>query len=183
MTELITKGSCSPGMSFLEVMIMLMIIGIMGAVVAPNLSYFSRKKESTEFRINFEELIYKVRQQALLSGKVHQLFFNFKEFTITPKIYETSMVDESKHEKFIFAGIAPMRLDEKFELQNFYIQGKDEMRSGTTRDTAWFYIMPDGSSQDVIINFMYEAEEERQLGIKVNPFYARVFIYDTYQIP
>jgi type II secretory pathway pseudopilin PulG len=183
MTELTTRANHSPGMSFLEVMVMLMIIGIMGAVVAPNLSYFSSKKEKTEFVTNFEELIHRTRQEALLSGKVHQLFFDFQKHLVIPKVYSDSVVDESKHQRFVPAAIAPMELDIRFELQNFYIQGKDEVRSGTVRNNAWFYIMPDGSSQDVVINFVYGDEEEKQLGIKVNPFYARVFIYDTFQIP
>lgn len=175
--------NCSPGMSFLEVMIMLVLVGLLGAVVAPNLSFFMRKKKSQEFTANLESFVYKVKQQALLSGKTQQVFFDFTENKIISNAYNQSLSDEPKGNRFTQTKIKPIQLDASFELQNFFIQGNDEVRSGTTRETAWFYIMPDGSSQDVIINFAYGDEEERKLGIKINPFSAQVFSYDTFQFP
>ena len=56
------------------------------------------------------------------------------------------------------------------------------MRFGETKETAWFYIMPDGSSQDIIINFTY-GDDNKERGIKINPFYVRVNLYDAFQYP
>ena len=174
---------CSSGMSFLEVMIMLVIIGLMGAVIAPNLSYYLKKTKSEEFTMKLESFIHKIKQQALLTGKTQQVYFDFKEYEIISNAYDKALIDQPKGGRFSPTRIGSIQLDKSFELQNFFIQGNDEMSSGTTRETAWFYIMPDGSSQDVIINFVYGDEEERKLGIKINPFSAQVFSYDTYQFP
>lgn len=170
-------------MSFLEMMIMLVIIGLMGAVVAPNLSYYLKKTESQEFEAKLESFIHKIKQQALLTGKTQQVYFDFKLEKVFANAYNEALSDEPKGSRFSPTRIAPLKLNKSFELQNFYIQGNDEMRSGSTRESAWFYIMPDGSSQDVVINFIYGDEEERKLGIKINPFSAQVFSYDTFKFP
>lgn len=171
------------GFSILEVMIMLALIGIMGAVVAPNLSRFFKKQERDEFVSRFEELVHRTRQQALLTGKVHQLFFDMRNKKIISKVYDESLQDQDRHDRFSESDVRSMNIDSGFALQNFYLQGKDEVSAGATLNEVWFYIMSDGSSQDVVINFTYGEEAERKLGIKINPFYARVFVYDAFQIP
>ena len=171
------------GISLLEVMIVLILIGIMGAAVAPNLSSLRGKKVKTDYVASFEECIHRVRQNALLTGKVQQLFFDFQQYKVIPKIYDDSKNKETKHDRFSPSGVKGMDLDKNFEVHNFYIQGKDEVTSGVNLETVWFYIMPDASSQDVVINFMYDDEHQKKLAIKINPFYARVSVYDEFQTP
>ena len=51
---------------------------------------------------------------------------------------------------------------------------------------VWFYIMPDGTSQSIIINI-----EEQELNdvsnnlfaLSINPFYSQVTEYETFQTP
>lgn len=171
------------GMTFLEIMIVLVLIGLMGAAIAPNLAYYVKKQKHQEFVLKLESFMYQVKQQALLTGKVQQVFFEFKEKKIIALTYDETFSDQPLSNRFSRSKIKQIELDQSFELQNFFIQGNDEVRSGSTRDTAWFYIMPDGSSQDVVINFTYGEEQEQKLGIKINPFSAQVFSYDTFQFP
>jgi hypothetical protein len=130
-----------------------------------------------------ESFVHKIKQQALVTGKTQQVYFDFKENKIISNAYNEDLSDEPKGNRFSPTRVGAMELSKSFELQNFFIQGNDEVSSGESKNTAWFYIMPDGSSQDVIINFVYGDEEERKLGIKINPFSAQVFSYDTFQFP
>ena len=65
-------------MSFLEIMIVLVLIGVMGAVIAPNISSYFSKRDRLEFEVQFEEFINAAKQHAILTGKVHQVFLIFK---------------------------------------------------------------------------------------------------------
>ncbi len=164
-------------------MIVLVLIGIMGAAVAPNLSYFAQKNKKQALVARFEECLHRAKQQAMLTGRVQQLFFDFQQHVVILKAYDDAKNSETKHNKFTASGVKGMDLERDFQVQNFYIQGKDEVAAGVILETVWFYIMPDGSSQDVLINFLYGDENQKKLSIKINPFYARVSVYDEFQTP
>jgi hypothetical protein len=54
-------------------------------------------------------------------------------------------------------------------------------------EEMWFYVIPGGMAQDVIINFIDTKDlynnAPRSVGLVLNPFSAQFKIYDTFQKP
>jgi len=50
-----------------------------------------------------------------------------------------------------------------------------------------FYVMPDGTSQAIVANFIDQDEDsvtpDVQFSFVINPFYARMTNYDAFQTP
>ena len=60
------------------------------------------------------------------------------------------------------------------------------MRKFGTTDNVWFFIIPDGLTQEVTINFvdyddMLPNGDARQFGLVLNPFSAQFKLYDTFK--
>ena len=77
---------------------------------------------------------------------------------------------------------------EQFQIQNFFIEGYDERARSARQNVFFFYIMPDGMAQDVIIN-LYDTkdvlpdESPRPVGLVLNPFSVQLKEYDTFKKP
>ena len=61
---------------------------------------------------------------------------------------------------------------------------------GLSRKTEniWFFVMPDGVCQEVIVNIVDQPEnqsekEGKQFSVVLNPFTAQCVMYDTFQKP
>ena len=78
-----------------------------------------------------------------------------------------------------------------FSFKQFFVEGYDEIGKygvGKKLESLWFFIVPDGLSQSVIINIVNKkekgtAERFRPIGLVLNPFMVQFKAYDTFQKP
>jgi len=126
---------------------------------------------------------------AIITEKIHQIFFDLDEKKIMVKIHDPSQPSSNKHEKFAFIQLnsfsKPMNISPDLLFRNFYINGSDEFASGKDMHRMWFYIMPDGTSQSIIMNIedIETTSQQNKFSIVINPFYSQVKEYDAFQKP
>lgn len=177
------------GFTLIELVVVIAIIAIFSVVLIPT---FRGRKElltNKEFVAKLNGLMQTAWQRALITQKLQQIKFNFVKKTI--EIEEE--LENKKEEKSKFVPVRGEYLDAEITIpatyvfRNFYINDKDEMRLGK-RETAYFFIVPSGLSQPVIINIVNQDEkikenEAQKFGLVLNPFSAQFDYYDSFQKP
>lgn len=168
---------------------MLLIIGLITSLAIP--SYLKRQAKSTkqQFYKEFETLIQKTLTNAIVTNKIHQIFFDIKEHKIIIKSYDPSQPEADKHKKFSPASLdsfpTSTNISQDLVIRNFFINGIDEFASGMNVENIYFYIMPDGTSQSVIINIedTQTTSQQNKFSITINPFYCQTKEYNAFQKP
>lgn len=176
------------GISFIEILISLLLISIATSFIIPRVFAHKPRAAQKKFFTEFNTLVADTTFQAIMNKVVHQVYFDLNKHTILVKKYNSKIQADNKHAKFesLNKDVFQNQIDfpSAFSIQNFFVQGKDEFISGAHMNDAWFYIMPDGTSQAVIINIHDDSDNtETQCSIAVNPFYSRVTLHDTFQKP
>lgn len=177
-----------PGISFIEILVILLLISIATSFVIPrflsNKPRAAQKKFFTEFSTLLSDTVF----QAVTNKTVYQIYFDLNKQIIMIKKYNPKIMTDNKHLKFepipkdVFKN--QISLPSTFSIKNFFVQDKDEFTSGMKMDDAWFYVMPDGNSQAVIINMNDDSDDrETKFSITINPFYSQVTLHDTFQKP
>ncbi len=183
------------GFSLLELMVAIALIGIVAAIVAPNLRRRGPKEEREQFIENLNGLMKFAWQNGVTSGKTQKIEFDFskarRKITISEstgkKNKEGEQEFKSVNSKY---GSTTLKIPSHFVFKNFYIEGFDEItRHAAGKEvTAWFYIIPEGLSQSVIINFIDTKDKTaggrpRPVGLVLNPFYVQFSVYGTFKKP
>ncbi len=178
------------GFSFIEMVIAIAIIALLGAIVVPNLMRRSPDYQRKQFVTKLNTLTQFAWQHAITSGKLHRMFFNIRKRQI---IIEQATDEKDAKGEAIFKPLknAYVRSEyvwpKQLHLQSMYIDGKDLLQMFDTAYEGWFYIVPSGLTQDVILNFEDRkdrlAGRPRQLGLVINPFNAQFKSYDTFAKP
>lgn len=189
-TQLV-RGNNKQAFSLLEIMVVIAVIGILATIVVP---VFNRRRpgyERNQFVVQLNDLLSFAYQNALKEHKIQKVQFNFKARTVQLEraTEQSSGTDKLKFEPIQRAYRATtLAIPDALEIRNFIIEGFDEMQraSGRATDESWFYILPDGASQEVTINFVDSSSavgdgEFRQTGLVLNPFYAQFEVYDEFQ--
>jgi prepilin-type N-terminal cleavage/methylation domain-containing protein len=177
----------SQGFTLIEIVVAIALVGLMAAVMFPNLFAPTARIERVDFITKTNALLLAGWQNALIAHKIHIVTFNFSTRKIYLKIADTpEHIDEQKAPIVKIDYISTMLdIPSQFELKNFIIEGTDETRGGT-RNLFYFYIMPDGLAQDVVINMLDTKDTlpdgtPRPVGLVLNPFSAQLKEYDTFQ--
>lgn len=172
----------SKGFTIIELVIVIVLIGLIASVVIPNLSGPTARAERAAFVADLNSLLYFGWQQALITGTIHLVDFDFSKKAIVLKIAEgfESGKPKSRQAKAEYRS-TDMAWPERYELKNFFIEGVQQ-----NANAFYFYIMPDGLAQDIIINFFDTKDvladgSPRQVGLVLNPFSVRLREYDTFQ--
>lgn len=177
------------GVSLIEILILLLIVSIFATSVIPTFVNKQRDAVKKDFIANFTTLMKDSLYQAITTSKVHQIYFDFNQNQIIPKVQDLSVDAQSKHSKFkpiSNNSNASIAIPQHITVRNFFIQNEDELSNKSKLDDAWFYIMPDGTSQSIIMNLEYsdpESQDIEQFAITINPFYSQVTQHETFQKP
>lgn len=177
-----------PGFSFLEIAVVLLIIGLISAVAVPALFRKEPKQQRQLFAQKINGLLEQASSQALLTGVIQKVALDTakKEFIVTPE-----QSKEKTSEDEAVKTVARLPWPENLEVEQFFIQGVDEFsakNSGKRTDEVWFYIVPDAMAQEVIINGRDSADmrssgEQAQWSLIINPFTLRCKLYEEFQSP
>jgi len=158
-------------------------MGIMAAVVIPRL--FTRKDRPIEMLVEqIAQLTTMGYERAIITGKRHRLFFEIAD-TSSVSLQVEHVNPASKEQKFLAVNDSYMqdsyRWDNRCFIPNFYIKAIDEAGHKSLK-TAWFFIQPQGTAQEVIINIKDE-ETGDERGMVLNPFTVHFTVYETFQSP
>lgn len=179
-------NSKKSGFTLLEILIAIAIIASLMTLIP----YVGKKPryEREEFIARLNSLCQFAWQQALITRKLHSVKFDFNKHVVTvqrdtgerdadglPKTEPT----KGPRSKFTY----PAHL----EIKQFFIEDSDEMKgagSGSKTSTAFFYIIPEGLTQEVTINFIDKKDsidgKARTVGLVLNPFTAQFKVYDKF---
>ena len=184
-----------PGFSLIEVLVAIVIIGIMATIVMPRLLY-KKTTELDTFIENISLLTQVGYEQAVITGQIHRLFFNMKADSPYIQLQVEKKEDGDKKQKASAPQKASARefkpvsiayittqipFDSALSIQNFFIKNIDEAQGGTLKD-AWYYILPSGLSQEIIITIA-DSQKNMLRSLVLNPFTVKFSVYDTPQKP
>lgn len=173
------------GFSLIEILVALAIMSIMALVLVPRLKVRGHQPidQLVEHIVSLSRMGY---ERAILTGKTHRVYFFFRD----PARISLEVIkdDKSTTGEWQFASAAaayapvtyPWDL-ERFTVLNFYIKNIDEARNKGLKD-AWFFVLPQGVSQEVIINIRDEVTSEVR-GLVLNPFTVQFTVYDAARKP
>lgn len=189
MNGLMFGSSKHNGFTLIEVLIAMLMIGIIATILAPNL-FLARtaRYERNQFVARLNSLVSTGLQQSILERAVHSIEFNFKKRTAMLKRapFNGAKADDFK----TIPGLGNngyYEWPEQFEIKQFIIEGNDILKAFSRKDTseAWFFIVPEGLTQEVTINFLDTKDtidgEPRKVGLVLNPFTAQFKMYDDFQ--
>lgn len=139
-----------------------------------------------QFFAEFATLVADTAYQAIVTKKVHQIYWNFNTHQIIVKRYENMPDEANIHQRFkpiakdVFH--SQIKYPELFNIRNFFVQGEDLIKPGMIMNDAWLYIMTDGSSQATTINIEDATQEvTTKFSITINPFYSQATLHDRFQ--
>lgn len=163
--------SCKKGFTLIEIIVALLILGIMLTVGLPRLNR-AGATIIDDFLVKLNTLVQEGAQRATTESVVYKITFNFKA--------KPAVVELSAANKQVTAIIIP----EVISVDELYINRKLERG----REEAWFFITPDGISQEVIINIIDTQRQETELtnssfSFVLNPFTVQFKLYDFFQRP
>lgn len=186
------SGISKNGFTFLELLVVMMLIGIMATLVVPNLRHLVPNYRHKEFIAHFNSLTQLAWQNALITQKLHRVWFDINKKIVRVEI-EKPIEHEGEKKEFVLVQApyisAQYTVPDSIEIQNFYVEGTDMLRQpGIKTETIWFYVVPDGMVQEVIINAvdtrnLDEQEKPKQFSIIINPFTAHMTTHETFTKP
>lgn len=185
------SGRFKPGFTFIELVIVVLLLGIIGAISIPNLRYLMPGYKRKEFVTHVSGLVQLGWQNALVSQKLHRLFFDLKTRTMRLEI-ETRKPENTQEffEPVKLVNVsAQYQWPDTIEIKQFFIDGNNVMgAAGFKAETMWFYIVPEGMVQEVIINLVDTKERDAEkkpfsFSLVVNPFTANLKMHEGFSKP
>lgn len=181
------SGTCKQAFSLIELLVAIAIVLLMATISVPAYKQLFPDIERNNFLSKLERLTTFAWQNALSTNKIHAVLFDIKDRQVRVQVDSGARDTTGKITLQNIKGAhvqTSIAIPKSLEIKNFIIEGFDEMSKGQ-RETAYFYIMPDGLAQRVTINMIDTKHRiggrARQIGLVLNPFSARFKIYDQFQ--
>lgn len=179
-------GKSKQGFTLIELVVVIMILGIVATMIVPNLQQRLPGYKRQAFINEFNTLLAFGWQNALASQKVNRIFFDFKKRIVKLEEEEPGPTPDKTTYKPVSQAYRKTFYEwpETIEIKNFFIDGVDEFGAGKEVLTMWFYIVPEGLTQEVIINILDTSQSTNiSIGLVLNPFTAQLKEYDRFQKP
>jgi len=186
--------NCRPGIALLQLIIGMAMLAIIGAKVAPNLLGRMPLYQRQEFVSTLNSLAQQSWIGALETGNAYKIIFNLNKQTI--KIEEkTAEFDEQGEPVFKSVMIDSVgsyyEWPEHLEIKQFFVEGVDEIAqhaAGRTMEDVWFFIVPEGMAQAVVINLIDTKDthydiEGQEISLVLNPFRVQFEVYEEFVTP
>lgn len=177
----------------LELLVAIAIIGAVAAIVVPNIRTRGGAAQRQEFIAQINALTKFAWQNAVVSHKIQRVEFDFekRKIEVTQATGEKDMAGERLFGPVARAYIkTSVIIPSHFECKNFFVEGFDEMgrRTATSTAAVWFYVVPEGLAQSVIINILDIKDRPKtgkayEVSLVLNPFSAQFEVYDAFTQP
>lgn len=178
------------GFTLIELIIVIAIIAIVAAVALPNLTGGNPMYERKKIIAQLNSITSYAAQHAAMTNQIHKIAFDFDNAQVS---MEQATDEHDAQGAVIYRPVTQayiatsMEWPKHLSIKQFIIEGFDEMsRSGKKTSETWFYIVPHGMAQSVIINLLDEHDKHgkgklQTVGLVLNPFNAQFSEYDTFQ--
>lgn len=167
-----------------------MIIAIMATIFVPQLWRRAPGYERNQFIGKLSALTRFAQQHAITTNRLHQIFFDLAGGIVILK-EQTEGRDEKGAQLFVPLKDTPfpssIKIPTQLQIKQFFIEGADAMSAFAGRPTekVWFFVIPNGLSQNVIINMVDTKhllqDKPRPVGLVINPFNLQFKVYDEFQ--
>lgn len=173
------------GFTFVEIIIVVMIIGILATIMVPRL--FRRPVDRRQVFVGrLNQLMQEGVQRALETGTTYRIKCDFEGGRVVLES-ATKAGDSGDLVTQQFVPVESLYGKMWFDIptglifRNLFVEGKDELLGGTTKQT-WFFIGGNGAVQMVTFVMADENFEEPQSAI-LNPFTKQFVVYDGVHKP
>ena len=163
----IARKNKYPAFSLVELIIVVAIIGLMAAIILPNLQIFKKRQADKEFIASLNYISKLASDNASNTGKLHRVVFDLDNAQL--------FVEHQKGDNFVRfenTNLTNTGTFEAVEIVNIFINGIDEMelKSGESKkNTVWYFVVPNGLTQEVVINYDVG---QAQKNLIIDPFSA-----------
>ena len=175
------------GFTLLELMVVLVLIGLLATILIPNLRRQAPNHDRKELAGYLNAISLFAMQRAVETHRVHKIVLNLSKRIIT-------LEAQSLKEKKDFKPVKSSYLRTEFNwappliFKNIYIDKEDKMRVVHKLAETWFFIVPDGLAQPVVLNIIDVKDTRRsskgkQFSLVLNPFTMQFREYDSFQSP
>lgn len=171
------------GFTFLELIAVLVIIGIVGGIAVPNLARLRPSYERDTFVATMQTLVRRGWQEAVVTHQMQRIFLDLEKRLVTLS-RDTGKRDKSGtpiYEQLSNTFIASSyQWPESLQLKDFFVDGVDMFHVRGTRIThIFFFIFPSGTSQEVITNWFdqndtRESEAGTRFSLMISPLTAKM---------
>jgi len=162
----------------------------MGSVLVPNLARITPGYERRAFITKLNNLLLFSWRNALITQRVHRLLFDINKHIVR---VQAQKEEEGKDPSFYDVQTEYVQTHfqwpESITIKQLFV-GKEEQlqRPGIKTEEVWFFVVPNGMAQEVIINTLDTKDldvqgKERQIGLVINPFTVQMSTHDTFQKP
>lgn len=164
-------------------------MAVMAAIVVPDLWQRLPGYERKQFVTQLNQLCTMAWQNALRTHRLHRLHFDLEKDVVTIEIEQPAEPGSKTKPTFVQLPTtyqkATYQWAERFQIKQFFIDGADQMTGPERKiQTLWFFVVPEGLAQEVIINILDVAGEQPvQIGLALNPFTVQFDEYDSFQKP
>ena len=182
------------GFTLVQLVVGLALIALIGGIAAPNIFKRMPQYERDTFYETLNSLARQTWIRALQTGHVHKITFNLAMRTIQVE-EKTDAVDHE--DKPLFERVlinvvhSNYQWPDHYEIKQFYVEGVDEVgRHGAekTMEDIWFFIVPEGMAQEVILNILdtkdtSQNSDGKEFSLVLNPFRVQFEEFMEYQNP
>ena len=177
------------GFTLLELMVVLVLIGLLATILIPNLRRQAPNHDRKELAGYLNAISLFAMQRAVETHRVHKIVLNLSKRTIS-----LEMQSPKKDNKDVFVPVKSSFLRTEFRwaphliFKNIYIDKEDKMQLFQKLAETWFFIIPEGIGQAVVLNILDMKDTRmnikgKQVSLVLNPFTLQFKEYDSFQNP